>query len=65
MFGQIKIKMKMPWYDSWLTHISRRRDGKPRMIGGQLYTTHTLVGCHAFLPQGWEVYSSTIWLSIE
>jgi len=27
------------------------------------YTTHTLVGCRASPPQGWEVYS-TIWLSI-
>ena len=26
-------------------------------------TTHTLVGCRASPPQGWEVYS-TIWLSI-
>jgi len=57
--------MEIPWYINRHTLISRRRDGKPRMIGGQLYTTHTLVGCHAFLPQGWEVYSSTIWLSIE
>jgi hypothetical protein len=27
------------------------------------YITHTLVGCRASPPQGWEVYS-TIWLSI-
>ena len=27
------------------------------------YTTHTIVGCRASPPQGWEVYS-TIWLSI-
>ena len=34
MFGQ--IKMEIPWYINRHTLISRKRDGKPRMIGGQL-----------------------------
>ena len=33
MFGQ--IKMEIPWYIIRHTLISRKRDGKPRMIGGQ------------------------------
>jgi len=33
MFGQ--MKMKIPWYSSWLTLINRRRDGKTRMVCGQ------------------------------
>ena len=33
MFGQIKIKI--PKYNSWHTLISRKRDGKPRLISGQ------------------------------
>ena len=33
MFGQ--IKMEIPWYINWHTLISKKRDGKPRMIGGQ------------------------------
>ena len=33
MFGQ--IKMEIPWYINRHTLISRKRDGKPRMIGGQ------------------------------
>ena len=34
MFGQ--IKMEIPWYINRHTLISRKRDGKPRMIGDQL-----------------------------
>ena len=30
------IKMEIPWYIIRHTLISRKRDGKPRMIGGQL-----------------------------
>jgi len=33
MFEQ--IKMEIPWYINRHTLISRKRDGKPRMIGGQ------------------------------
>ena len=33
MFGQ--IKMEIPWYINRHTLNSRKRDGKPRMIGGQ------------------------------
>jgi len=33
MFGQ--IKMEIPWYINRHTLISKRRGGKPRMIGGQ------------------------------
>ena len=33
MFGQ--IKMEIPWYNSRHTLISRKRDGKPKMISGQ------------------------------
>jgi hypothetical protein len=37
MFGQ--IKMEIPWYINRHTLISRKRDGKPRMIiGGHLAT---------------------------
>jgi hypothetical protein len=38
MFGQ--IKMEIPWYINWHTLISRKRDGKPRMIGGQFVVVH-------------------------
>ena len=40
MLGQIKIEI--PWYINRHTLISRKRDGKPRMIGGQF-----VVGCCA------------------
>jgi len=33
MFGQ--IKMKLLWYNSRQMLISRKRDGKPRIISGQ------------------------------
>ena len=33
MFGQ--IKMRILWYNSRQTLISRKRDGKPRMVNGQ------------------------------
>ena len=36
MFGQ--IKMEVPWYINRHALISRKRDGKPRMIGGQFIT---------------------------
>ena len=42
MFGQ--IKMEKPWYNSRHTLISRIRDGKPRMIGGQFVVVR--VGVH-------------------
>jgi hypothetical protein len=42
MFGQ--IKMEIPWYDSRHTLISRKGDGKPRMIGGQFVVVR--VGVH-------------------
>ena len=42
MFGQ--IKMKIPWYNSQHTLISRKRGGKPRMISGQLVVVR--VGVH-------------------
>ena len=42
MFGQ--IKMEILWYIIRHTLISRRRDGKPRMIGGQFVVVH--VGVH-------------------
>ena len=42
MFGQIKIEI--PWYINRHTLISRKRDGKPRMIGGQFVVVR--VGVH-------------------
>ena len=42
MFGQ--IKMEKPWYINRHTLISRKRDGKPRMIGGQFVVVR--VGVH-------------------
>ena len=42
MFGQ--IKMKIPWYNSRHTLISRRRDGKPRMVSVKFVVVH--VGVH-------------------
>ena len=42
MFGQ--IKMEIPWYINRHTLISRKRDGKPRMIGGQFVVVR--VGIH-------------------
>ena len=42
MFGQ--IKMEIPWYINWHTLISRKRDGKPKMIGGQFVVVR--VGVH-------------------
>jgi len=42
MFGQ--IKMEIPWYINRHTLISRKRDGKPRMIGGQFVVV--CVGVH-------------------
>ena len=42
MFGQ--IKMEIPWYINRHTLISRTRDGKPRMIGGQFVVVR--VGVH-------------------
>ena len=42
MFGQ--IKMEIPWYINRRTLISRKRDGKPRMIGGQFVVVR--VGVH-------------------
>jgi len=42
MFGQ--IKMEVPWYINRHTLISRKRDGKPRMIGGQFVVVR--VGVH-------------------
>ena len=42
MFGQ--IKMEIPWYIIRHTLISRKRDGKPRMIGGQFVVVR--VGVH-------------------
>ena len=41
-FGQ--IKMEIPWYINWQTLISSKRDGKPRMIGGQYVVVR--VGVH-------------------
>ena len=43
MFGK-QIKMEIPWYINWHTLISRKRDGKPRMIGGQFVVV--CVGVH-------------------
>ena len=45
MFGQ--IKMKIPWYNCRHTLISRKRDGKPRMIGGQFVVVR--VGVHQLI----------------
>ena len=42
MFGQ--IKMEIPWYINRHTLISRKRDGKSRMIGGQFVVVR--VGVH-------------------
>jgi len=42
MFGQ--IKMEIPGYINWHTLISRKRDGKPRIIGGQFVVVR--VGVH-------------------
>ena len=42
MFGQ--IKMEIPWYINRHTLISRKRDGKPRMIDGQFVVVR--VGVH-------------------
>ena len=42
MFGQ--IKMEIPRYINWHMLISRKRDGKPRMIGGQFVVVR--VGVH-------------------
>ena len=42
MFGQ--IKMEILWYINRHTLISRERDGKPRMIGGQFVIVR--VGVH-------------------
>jgi hypothetical protein len=42
MFGQ--IKMEIPWYINRHTLISRKRDGKPRMIGGQFVVVR--IGVH-------------------
>ena len=42
MFGQ--IKMEIPWYINRHPLISRKRDGKPRMIGGQFVVVR--VGVH-------------------
>jgi len=36
--------MEIPWYINWHTLISRIRDGKPRMIGGQFVVVR--VGVH-------------------
>ena len=36
--------MEIPWYINWHTLISRKRDGKPRMIGGQFVVVR--VGVH-------------------
>ena len=46
MFKQ--IKMEIPWYINRHTLISRKRDGKPRMIGGQFVVVH--VGVHQLSP---------------
>ena len=40
MFGQ--IKMEIPWYINRHTLISRKRDGKPKMIGGQFVVVRAL-----------------------
>jgi hypothetical protein len=42
MFGQ--IKMKIPWYNSWLTLITSKRDGEPKMVSGQFVVVR--VGVH-------------------
>jgi hypothetical protein len=42
MFGQ--IKMEIPWYINRHMLISRKRDGKPRMIAGQFVVVR--VGVH-------------------
>jgi hypothetical protein len=42
MFGQIKMEIR--WYNSRHTLISRKRDGKPRMIAGQFVVVR--VGVH-------------------
>ena len=42
MFGQIKVEI--PWYINRHTLISRKMDGKPRMIGGQFVVVR--VGVH-------------------
>ena len=42
MFGQ--IKMRILWYNSRQTLISRKRDGKPRMVNGQFVVVR--VGVH-------------------
>ena len=47
MFGQ--IKMKIPWYNCRHTLISRKRDGKPRMIGGQFVVVRVGVNSHPML----------------
>jgi len=36
--------MEIPWYINWRTLISRKRDGRPRMIGGQFVVVR--VGVH-------------------
>ena len=37
--------MEIPWYNSRHTLISRKRDGKPRMIGGQIVVVR-VAGVH-------------------
>ena len=56
MFGQ--IKMEIPWYINRHTLISRKRDGKPEMIGGQFVVV--CVGVHQGVTR--MAYSPSLWL---
>ena len=59
MFGQ--IKMEIPWYNSQHTLIYKKRDGKPRMIGGQ-YLLQTLCKRGQGLVD-WRIALGSCWTS--
>jgi len=50
--------MEIPWYINRHTLISRKRDGKPRMIGGQFVVVR--VGVHQLSSVGHKLLRSFV-----